>query len=354
MTVGRELFADAEHGPEVPAMKKLINDPFAFVDETIEGILLARPRHLKRCEGSSRALMRADGPIEGKVAIVTGGGSGHIPVFLGYVGPGLLDAVSIGNVFSSPSPDDMLAATKAAHGGAGVLHLYGNYSGDKMNFGMAAEMAQMEDIEVTTVLVRDDVVSAPPEEMDRRRAVAGLFFAYKIAGARADEGASLAEVTAAAELATFNTRSMGVALTPCTIPAAGEPTFTLGEDEMELGMGIHGEPGLRRTKIMPADAVVDEIMRHVLADLPFERGDEVEVLVNGLGATPPEELFIMYRRVCSVLDSAGISVHRAYVGEYATSMEMAGASVSLLKLEGDLQRLLDAPAYSPFLPQWPQ
>ncbi len=335
-------------------MKKLINDPMAFVDETIEGILLARPDHLKRCPGSDRALMRADGPIEGKVAIITGGGSGHIPVFLGYVGPGLLDAVAIGNVFSSPSPDDMLAATRAAHGGAGVLHLYGNYSGDVMNFGMAVEMAEMEDIEVTTVLARDDVVSAPVEEMDRRRAVAGLFFAYKIAGARAEEGGDLAEVTAAAELATFNTRSMGVALTSCTIPAAGEPTFTLGENEMELGMGIHGEPGLRRTDIMPVDDVVDEIMENVLPDLPFRSGDEVAVLINGLGATPPEELFLMYRRTRAILDDAGIGVYRAYVGEYATSMEMAGASVSLLKLEGDLKRLLDAPAYSPFLLQWPR
>ncbi|MGD9494825.1 MAG: dihydroxyacetone kinase subunit DhaK [Armatimonadota bacterium] len=335
-------------------MKKLINDPLAFVDETIEGILLAWPQHLKRCEGSSRALMRADGPVAGKVAIVTGGGSGHIPVFLGYVGPGLLDAVSIGNVFSSPSPDDMLAATKAAHGGAGVLHLYGNYSGDIMNFGMAAEMAELEGIEVVSAVAKDDVVSAPVEEMDRRRAVAGLFFAYKIAGARADEGASLQEVKEAAELAIFNTRSMGVALTPCTIPAAGAPTFTIGEDEMELGMGIHGEPGLRRTGIMPADAVVDEIMQRVLSDLPFSSGDRVAVLVNGLGATPPEELFVMYRRVRAILDEAGIQVHRPFVGEYATSLEMAGASVSLLKLEGDLQRLLDAPAYSPFLPQWPR
>ena len=330
-------------------MKKLINDPMEFVDETIEGILLAHGDHFRRCEGSKRALMRADGPVEGKVAIVTGGGSGHIPIFLGYVGPGLCDAVSIGNVFSSPSPDDMLAATKEAHGGAGVLHLYGNYSGDRMNFGMAAEMAEMEEIEVATVLARDDVVSAPVEEMDSRRAVAGLFFAYKIAGARAEEGASLAEVAEAAEAAAFNTRSMGVALTSCTIPAAGEPTFEIGEMEMELGMGIHGEPGLRRGEIMPADDVVDEMLEHVLPDLPFESGDEVAVLVNSLGATPPEELYIMYRRVSQVLENAGIAIYREFIGEYATSLEMAGASVSLLKLDGDLKRLLDADAYSPLV-----
>ncbi len=332
-------------------MKKLINDPFEFVDETIEGVLLAHPEHLKRCDGSRRALMRTDGPVEGKVAIVTGGGSGHIPIFLGYVGPGLCDAVSIGNVFSSPSPDDMLAATKAAHGGAGVLYLYGNYSGDKMNFGMAAEMAEMDDIEVATVLATDDVSSAPVEELDRRRAVAGLFFAYKIAGARAEEGASLAEVVEAAEQAVFATRSMGVALTSCTIPAAGESTFEIGEGEMEIGMGIHGEPGVRRGEIMPADDVVDELLGHVLPDLPFESGDEVAVLVNSLGATPPEELYIMYRRVQAVLGEAGIAIHRSFIGEYATSLEMAGASVSLLRLDADLKRLLDAEAYSPFLPK---
>lgn len=334
-------------------MKKLINDPFDFVDETIEGILLAYPDHLKRCAGSQRALMRADGPLAGKVAIVTGGGSGHIPVFLGYVGPGLLDAVSIGNVFSSPSPDDMLAATTAAHGGAGVLYLYGNYSGDVMNFGMAAEMAEMEDIEVMTSTANDDVVSAPVEERETRRAVAGLFFAYKIAGARAEEGASLEEVKAAADRAIFNTRSVGVALSPCTIPAAGKPTFTIAEDEMELGMGIHGEPGLERTKIMTADAVAQAMVAKILPDLPFEGGDQVAVLVNSLGATPPEELFILYRRVNELLADADIGVHRPFIGEYATSMEMAGASVSLLKLDDELRRLLDAPAYSPFLPQPP-
>jgi dihydroxyacetone kinase-like protein len=333
-------------------VKKLINDPMEFVDETIEGVLLAHPNHFQRCEGSDRALMRADGPIEGKVAIVTGGGSGHIPIFLGYVGPGLCDAVSIGNVFSSPSPDDMLAATKAADGGAGVLHLYGNYSGDKMNFGMAAEMAEMEDIEVATVLARDDVSSAPVEEMDSRRAVAGLFFGYKIAGARAAEGASLGEVVGAAEKATFNTRSMGVALTSCTIPAAGEPTFDIGENEMEIGMGIHGEPGVRRGEIAPADEVVDEMLEHVLGDLPFEDGDEVAVLVNSLGATPPEELYIMYRRVTQVLGDAGIGIYRNFIGEYATSLEMAGASVSLLKLDEELKRLLDADAHSPMLPEF--
>lgn len=335
-------------------MKKLINDPLDVVDETIEGIVLAYPNHLKRCEGSQRALMRADGPVEGKVAIVTGGGSGHIPVFLGYVGPGLLDAVSIGQVFSSPSPDDMLAATRAAHGGAGVLYLFGNYSGDVLNFDMAAEMAGIEHITVMTSTANDDVISAPVEEREKRRAVAGLFFAYKIAGACAEEGVTLEEVKAAADEAIFNTRSMGVALAPCIIPAAGKPTFTIADDEMELGMGIHGEPGLARTKMKPADEVAEIMVSNILPDLPFESGDKVAVLVNSLGATPPEELFILYRRIQHLLTDAGLSIYKPFIGEYATSMEMAGASLSLLMLNDELKRLLDAPAYSPFLPQWPQ
>jgi len=332
-------------------MKKLINDPEAFVEETIEGILAAHPTHLKRVPDTARGLMRADAPVAGKVAIATGGGSGHIPIFLGYVGPGLCDGVSIGNVFASPSIDAMVAVTKAIHSGAGVLYLYGNYGGDIMNFDMAAEMCDMEDIRVATVRMRDDVVSAPPENEGKRRAVAGLFFGYKIVGARAEEGASLDEVVATAEKVVANTRSMGVALSPCIIPAVGKPTFTLGEDEMELGMGIHGEPGIQRGKLQTADEVATVMTERVLADLPFRSGDEVAVLVNGLGATPPEELYLLYRRAHETITGNGISVHRAFVGEYATSMEMAGASVTLCKLDEELKRCLDAPAYSPFLLQ---
>ncbi|NPV46121.1 MAG: dihydroxyacetone kinase subunit DhaK [Armatimonadetes bacterium] len=332
-------------------MKKLINDPEAFVEETLEGILAAHPGHLKRVPGTPRGLMRADGPVPGKVAIATGGGSGHIPVFLGYVGPGLCDGVSIGNVFSSPSVEAMVEVTKAIHGGAGVLYLYGNYSGDIMNFDMAAEICEMEGTRVATVRARDDVISAPVADKLRRRAVAGLFFAYKIAGARAEEMASLEEVVATAEKAVENTRSMGVALSPCTIPAVGKPTFTLGEDEMELGMGIHGEQGLERSKLMTADEVATIMTERVLADLPFGSGDEVSVLINGLGATPPEELYILYRRVHQILQERNIAVVKAFVGEYATSMEMAGASVSLLKLDDELKRCLLAPARSPFLLQ---
>jgi phosphoenolpyruvate---glycerone phosphotransferase subunit DhaK len=332
-------------------MKKLLNDPEAFVEETLEGILAAHGDHLKRVPGTPRGLMRADGPIARKVAIATGGGSGHIPIFLGYVGEGLCDGVSIGNVFSSPSVEAMVEVTKAIDGGAGVLYLYGNYSGDCLNFDMAAEMCELEGLRVATVRARDDVISAPVADKLRRRAVAGLFFAYKIAGARAQEGASLDEVVAAAEKAVENTRSMGVALSPCTIPAVGKPTFTLAEDEMELGMGIHGEQGLERSKLMTADEVATIMTERVLADLPFQPGDEVAVLINGLGATPPEELYVLYRCVDALLEERGIRICKPFVGEYATSMEMAGASVSLLKLDAELKRCLLAPARSPFLLQ---
>lgn len=333
-------------------MKKLINDPYQVVDETISGILKAHPYHLRKAKDSDRALVRADAPIEGKVAICTGGGSGHIPVFLGYVGPGLLDGVSIGNVFSSPSADDMLAATKEVDAGAGVLYLFGHYQGDIMNFEMAAEMADMEGIRVEMSIAADDVASAPRAEHDRRRGVAGIFFAYKIAGAKADTMASLDEVKAVTDAVIENTCTMGVALTPCTIPAAGEPTFIIADDEMELGMGIHGEPGIERSKLKPADEVTAVMAQKVIEDLPFKSGDEVAVLVNGLGATPPEELYIIYNKAYDILEEAGIKVYKSYIGEYATSMEMAGASLSLLKLNDEFKTLLDAPAYSPFLLQW--
>ncbi len=333
-------------------MKKIINDPYQVVEDTLSGILKAYPDHLRMSKDSKRVLVRKDAPIKGKVGIATGGGSGHIPVFLGYVGPGLCDAVAVGNVFSSPSTEDMLVATKEANGGAGVLHLYGNYSGDVMAFGMAAEMAEMEGIRVQSVLGADDVSSAPPSNAAKRRGIAGIFFAYKVAGAKADTGASLDEVVATTQKVMANTRTMGVALSPCTIPAAGKPTFTIGDDEMELGMGIHGEPGIQRGKLKPAKDIAKEMMDRIIADLPYKRGDRVAVLVNGLGATPPEELFILYDTVHDILGANGIQVYKTFAGEYATSMEMAGASVSLMKLDDELQKLLAAPAHSPFLLQW--
>lgn len=335
-------------------MKKLINDPYKVVEDTISGILKAYPYHLRPAKESARALVRRDAPVKGKVAICTGGGSGHIPVFLGYVGPGLLDGVSIGNVFSSPSADDMLAVTKEVDGGAGVLYLFGNYSGDKMNFEMAAEMAALDGIEVKTCIACDDVASAPSTEKERRRGIAGIFFAYKIAGAKADTKASLDEVKNTTDRAIGQTRTIGIALSPCTIPAAGKPNFIIAEDEMELGMGIHGEPGIERTKMKTADEIAAIMADRVINDLPFKAKDKVAVLVNGLGATPPEELFILYNKFHDLLGEHDIKVYKTFIGEYATSMEMAGASFSLLKLDDELKQLLDAPAFSPFLPQWRQ
>lgn len=332
-------------------MKKIINDPFDLVDEMLDGILLAHPTRLRAVTEDRRAVVRADAPIVNKVGIVTGGGSGHLPVFLGYVGEGLADGVAVGAVFSAPATEHMLAATRAVSAGKGVLHVYGNYAGDVMNFTQAAAQAAALGLSVETVLVSDDVASAPPEEWRRRRGVAGLFFAYKIAGACAAEGADLPAVKEAAERAVANTRTMGVALSPCTIPAAGQPTFTIGDDEMEIGMGIHGEPGVRRGPLEPADAIAHALTTGVLEDLPLTAEDEVAVLVNGLGATPPEELYVLYRRVHLELKERGVTVYRAYVGEYATSMEMAGCSVTLLRLDPDLKRWLDAPADTPFFAQ---
>jgi len=335
-------------------MKKILNSPDSYVNEMIAGILAAHPDHLKAAavsERGTRGLVVAGAPIEGKVGIATGGGSGHIPLFLGYLGSGLADGVAIGDVFSSPSAQEMLDVTRAIDSGKGVLYIYGNYGGDVLNFDMAAEMADAEGIRVETVLGADDIASAPPAECDARRGIAGIFFAYKLAGAKAAEGASLDDVKRIAEAAGVNTRTMGVALSPCTIPAAGVPTFELGETEMEIGMGIHGERGIERGPLKTADEIVAFMMERILADLPYASGDEVAVLVNGLGATAPSELYIMYRHAAQLLADHGIKVHRAFVGEYATSMEMKGASITLLRLDAELQALLDAPCHSPFLLQ---
>jgi dihydroxyacetone kinase-like protein len=331
-------------------VQKIINGADAFVDEMLEGIVLAHPGQL-RAAGDPRAIVRGDAPVQGKVGIATGGGSGHLPVFMGYVGEGLADGAAVGNVFASPSADQMLAVTRAIDGGAGVLYIYGNYGGDVMNFDLAVELADAEGIRVETVLGADDVASAPRGEEARRRGIAGIFFLYKVAGSRAAEGATLDEVKAVAERAAAGVRSMGVALSPCTFPSAGRPTFELPAGEMEIGMGIHGEPGIRRGPLEPADAIADQLVAAILQDLPHERGDRVAVLVNGLGATPKEELYILYRRAHRLLDDAGLRVHRVWCGEYATSLEMAGASISLLKLDDELARLVDAPAASPFFVQ---
>jgi len=329
-------------------MKKILNDPERYVPELLEGLLAAHPQRLKSVADDVHCVVRADAPIAGKVGIVTGGGSGHLPVFLGYVGRGLCDGVAVGDVFASPTSDQMYAVTKAVSGGAGVLHLFGNYTGDVLNFAAAADQAAMEDdIQVATVLVADDVASAPPERADKRRGVAGMVYAFKIAGARAEEMASLAEVKAAAEHALANTRSMGVALSPCIVPQVGKPTFTLGDDEMEIGMGIHGEAGTARGKLQTADQIADALLEAIMGDIDL-RGGEITIMLNSLGATPLEELYIMYRRALQVFAANDVRVYRPYVGRFATSMEMAGASITVMKLDAELKRLLDAPASSPF------
>jgi dihydroxyacetone kinase-like protein len=333
-------------------MKKFMNDPRAFVDEMLEGILAAHPGHLTAAANDLRCIVKAGDKKKNKVGIATGGGSGHLPLFLGYVGDGLLDGCAVGGVFQSPSADQMLEVTKAIDSGAGVLYIYGNYGGDIMNFDMAAEMADMEGIKVEQVVAGEDVASAPKGEEGKRRGVAGIFFVYKAAGALADELASLAEVKRVAEKAASNVRTMGVALSACIVPELGRASFTIGENEMEIGMGIHGEPGIHRGPLQTADEIVQQMTDRILRDLPYEKGDEVAVLVNGLGATPKEELYILYRKLHQILREKEITVFHAYIGEFATSMEMAGASISLLKLDEELKRLLSKPAHSPFFMQF--
>ena len=332
-------------------MKKIINDPERFVDEMLDGLLLAHPEQLRPASADNRALVRTDSPNQGRVGIVTGGGSGHLPTFLGYVGEGLCSGVAVGNVFSSPSAEQVLAATQASDGGAGVLYLYGNYGGDVLNFDLAADMAELEGIQTRTVLVTDDVASQPRERATDRRGVAGLFFAYKCAGAAAERGDDLDAVAKAAQSAVDATRTMGIGLSPTILPTAGKPTFELEDGEMEIGIGIHGEPGIHRGALETADAITDRLLDPIVADLDLTAGERVAVLVNGLGATPLEELYVMYRRVHTRLRDLGVEIECRYIGEYATSLEMAGASVSLMRLDDTTAELLAAPARSPFFEQ---
>ncbi len=336
-------------------MKKIINTPEGFITEMLEGIYAAHPDQVNYVENDLHCLVSVK-KVPGKVGIATGGGSGHLPLFLGYVGEGMLDGCSIGDVFQSPSAEQMLAVTKAIDSGAGVLYIYGNYGGDILNFDMAAEMADFEeDIRVESVVAGDDVASGAPVKpgaKNTRRGVAGIFFVYKCAGAAAAKLLDLDNVKRVAEKVCENVRTMGVALTPCTVPRVGHPSFELADDELEIGMGIHGEPGIRRGKLIPADTIVDEMLNQIIDDLPYEKGDEVAVLVNGLGATPLEEQYVMFRRINQVLSEKGIKIFHTYVGEYATSMEMAGASISLLKLDDELKELLAAPADTPFFKQF--
>jgi dihydroxyacetone kinase len=329
-------------------MKKIINEPDAFVDEIIEGLLIAHPAWIKSATADKRALVRKDAPKAGRVGIVTGGGSGHLPGFLGYVGEGLCSGVAVGNVFSSPSSEQILEATKAVNGGAGVLYVYGNYGGDVLNFDLAADLAEPDGIQIQTVVLTDDVASAPKERAADRRGVAGMLFAFKCAGAAAERGDSLEEVARVCGKANANCRTMGVGLSPTILPAAGKPTFTLPEGEMEIGIGIHGEPGTHRGNLESADAIAERITREILVDLDAQQGSRVALLVNGLGATPLEELYLLYRRSARLIADRGLKVARSYVGEYVTSLEMAGASITVMLLDDELQALLEAPASSPF------
>lgn len=330
-------------------MKKILNQPSDYVSEMLDGLAAAHPKYYRRTGAAGRVVVRPDAPVPGKVGIVSGGGSGHLPVFTGYVGPGLLDACAIGEVFASPGAELMADAIRAANGGAGVLRLYGNYGGDRMNFDMAGEFVEMEGIRVTSVLVADDVASAAPEERGKRRGVAGLVYCFKIAGAKAQMMASLDEVTVIAQKAADRCRSIGVALTPCTVPSAGRPTFAIGEDEMEIGMGIHGEPGVRRGPLRKADDILQEMLEILLADMPLQAGDRVSVLCNSLGATPHEELYISYRYVAAKLKAMGVTIVAPLIGRHATSMEMVGMSLTFCKLDPELETLLTAPCDCPFL-----
>lgn len=324
-------------------MKKILNNPENYVDEMLEGFVAAHPEFYRMHGDSGKVVTRAKQAKSGKVGIVTGGGSGHLPVFTGYVGEGLLDACAVGEVFASPSAEQMADAIRVADQGAGVLRLYGNYGGDVMNFDMAGELVEFEDINCTTVLLADDVASAPPEEHEKRRGVAGMVYAFKLAGAAAEEGRDLEGVTAIAQKAADACRSIGAALSSCTVPQAGKPTFDIADDEMEMGMGIHGEPGVWRGKLRTADEIADEMMDRLLVDMPLASGDRVSILVNSLGATPPEELYILYRIVKQRLDKAGATIVMPLVGRYATSMEMSGVSFTLCKLDDELEALLKAP-----------
>ncbi|ERN51817.1 dihydroxyacetone kinase subunit DhaK [Alkalihalophilus marmarensis] len=329
-------------------MKKFINAPENVVTEMLEGLLFAHSDLLKTADDNVKNIVRKDAPVKDKVAIISGGGSGHLPLFLGYIGEGMLDGVAVGEIFASPSSSQILSVTKQVDSGKGVLYLYGNYGGDVMNFDMAGEMAEMEGIQTAAVIGTDDVASMPKGEEDQRRGVAGLFYLYKMAAAKAEEGSSLEEVVRVTEHASRNVRTMGVALSPCTLPEVGKPTFNIEEGQMEIGMGIHGEPGYYKGKLQSADDITSTLIEEISEDLSLNQGDEVSVLINGLGATPLEELYIVCRKVKDIFLDREINIEKVYVGEYATSLEMAGLSISVLKLDDELKRLLHRPFNTPF------
>ncbi len=323
-------------------MKKLINSPDNVVTEALEGLASAHPDIL-RVDAVNSVVIRADAPIANKVGIVSGGGSGHEPMHGGLVGMGMLDAACAGQVFTSPVPDQMYSAAQAVNGGAGVLFIVKNYTGDVMNFDLAAELASAEGIETQSVVIDDDVAVKDSLYTAGRRGVGGTILAEKICGARAEEGGSLEEVADLCRRVNANVRSMGMALTSCTVPAAGKPSFELGDDEMEIGIGIHGEPGRRRMPIQPADEITEMLTTPILEDLPFTSGDNVLAFVNSMGGTPYLELYIVFRKLQQILEDKGITISRSLVGPYITSLEMQGVSITLLKLDDELTRLWDAP-----------
>jgi dihydroxyacetone kinase-like protein len=329
-------------------MKKLINDPADVVADALRGMAAAHPE--LRIDQENRIVFRGDAPVQGKVGLVSGGGSGHEPMHGGFVGLGMLDAACAGEVFTSPVPDQMAAATKGVDGGAGVLHIVKNYTGDVMNFEMAAEVVAAESgTEVVSVVTDDDVAVQDSLYTAGRRGVGVTVLVEKLAGAAAEQGRPLAAVADVARTVNARGRSMGMALTSCTVPAAGKPTFDLPDDEMEIGIGIHGEPGRRRVKLAPAREIAEMLLEPVLSDLDFTGGDGVIAFVNGMGGTPLLELYLMYAEVTAVLEKAGVTVARSLVGSYMTSLEMAGCSVTLLKVDDDLLRLWDAPVRTPGL-----
>jgi dihydroxyacetone kinase-like protein len=329
-------------------VKKLINRPEDVVREELQGIAAAHP-DLVKVHFDPNFIHRADAPVQGKVAVISGGGSGHEPMHGGFVGMGMLDAACPGEVFTSPTPDQMLEAAKTVHGGAGVVYIVKNYTGDVMNFEMAAELARGEGMEVETPLIDDDVAVQDSLYTAGRRGVGTTVLAEKIAGAAAEEGRPLKEVADIVRKVNANGRSMGMALTSCTVPAKGSPTFELGEDEMEIGIGIHGEPGRERRKLAPAREIVETLATAVAEDLPFTSGDQVLAFVNGMGGTPLIELYIVYNELHRLLEGRGITIARNLIGSYITSLEMAGCSITLLKLDDELIRLWDAPVKTPAL-----
>ncbi len=329
-------------------MKKLINRPEDVVKDALAGMQAAHG-DLIRVDFENQIVVRADAPVRGKVGVVSGGGSGHEPMHGGFVGRGMLDAACPGAVFTSPVPDQMLAATKAVSGGAGVLHIVKNYTGDVMNFEMAAEMGQADNIEVASVVIDDDVAVKDSLYTAGRRGVGTTVLAEKIVGAAAEAGAPLAKVADLCRKVNANGRSMGMALTSCTVPAAGKPTFELGDDEMEIGIGIHGEPGRTRMKLAPAAQIAELLVNPILEDLPFKSGDRVLAFVNGMGGTPLIELYVMFNEVAKILKGKNITIARNLVGSYITSLEMAGCSVTLLKLDDEMTQFWDAPVHTPAL-----